>query len=269
VGQKVAIVSDKPQTTRNRILGILNTEELQLVFIDTPGMHKPHHKLGEYMVKIAESTLSEVDLVLYVVDCSVPPGAGEEYILSQLHRVRTPVLLALNKIDLVAKEQLLPLISWFSNKGDFKAIIPVSAMTGENTEELLPVITDVIPEGPCYYPTEMVTDQPENFVTAEIIREKVLALTREEIPHSVAVMVEQKELRPNQVLYLGAVIFVERDSQKGILIGRGGRMLREIGKMARLELEAIFGNQVYLDLWVKVKPDWRDDQSALRRFGYE
>lgn len=269
VGQKVAIVSRKPQTTRNRILGILSTEDTQVVFIDTPGMHKPRHKLGEYMVRMAEGTLEEVDLVLYVVDASVSPGPGEEYILTQLRRISTPVILVLNKVDLVKKEELLPLIAWFSDRADLLHLVPVSALAGENMAELKRLIIEGLPEGPFYYPSEMVTDQPERFAAGEIIREKVLVLTQEEVPHSVAVAVEDMRLRDNQVLYLAAVVYVERDSQKGILIGKGGRMLKEIGRLARQELEAIFGNKVYLDLWVKVKKDWRDDERALRNFGYE
>lgn len=269
VGRKIAIVSDKPQTTRNRILGILSTEEAQAVFIDTPGIHKPRHKLGSYMTRIAQDTMEEVDLVLYVVDASVPPGTGEEYILTQLRKVSTPVILALNKIDLIDKRELLPLIQWFSSRANFMEIVPVSALTGENLDHLRQMIMENMIEGPFYYPTEMVTDQPERFVAAEIIREKVLVLTREEVPHSVAMVVEDLQERPNGVLYLAAVIYVERDSQKGIIIGKGGRMLKDIGRLARQELEAIFGNKVYLDLWVKVKKEWRDDEAALRSFGYD
>lgn len=239
------------------------------MFLDTPGIHKPRHKLGEYMVKVAQATLEEVDIILYVVDATVPPGSGEEYILSQLSKVKTPVILVLNKIDLVKKHEILPVIEWFSTRADFLAAVPISALTGENFSELRRVVIDNLPEGHFYYPAEMVTDQPEHFVASEIVREKVLALTREEIPHSVAVAVEEMKMRPNNVLYISCVIYVERDSQKGILIGKGGQMLKEVGRLARLDLEAIFGNQVYLDLWVKVKKDWRDDEIALRTFGYK
>lgn len=269
MGKKIAIVSDKPQTTRNRILGILTTEDAQVIFMDTPGFHKPHHKLGEYMIKVAESTLEEVDLVLYVVDATAPPGAGEEYILAQLRKISTPVILVVNKIDAVRRGEIENLLDWFSARGKFLKMVAVSALTGENVEELLQVITENLPEGPFYYPADTFTDQPERFVVAEIIREKVLHLTREEVPHSVAVVVEEMQLRNNKVLYIAAVIYVERDSQKGILIGKDGRMLKEIGRLARQELEVLFGNKVYLDLWVKVKKDWRDDELALRSFGYE
>jgi GTP-binding protein Era len=269
VGHKIAIVSDKPQTTRNRILGILTTEDAQAVFIDTPGIHKPRHKLGAYMTRLAQKTLEEVDLVLYVVDASVPPGGGEEYILDQLQDIKTPVLLVLNKIDLVNKPELLPVIDWFQKRYSFQEIVPVSALNGENLEQLKMLITANLTEGPFFYPAEMVTDQPEVFVAGEIIREKVLHLTREEIPHAVAVVIEQMQQRPNGVLYIAGVIYVERDSQKGIIIGKKGGMLKEIGKLARQELEAIFGSRVYLELWVKVKKDWRDDEQILRSLGYQ
>lgn len=269
VGRKVAIVSDKPQTTRNRILGILTTEDAQAVFIDTPGIHKPRHKLGAYMTRLAQETLEEVDLVIYVVDASVSPGTGEEYIIDQLQDVSTPVLLVLNKIDIIKKQELLPLIDWFSKRFNFQDIVPVSALTAENLEKLRELIAANLKDGPFFYPAEMVTDQPEIFVAAEVIREKVLHLTREEVPHAVAVAVEDMQERKNGLFYINAVVYVERDSQKGILIGRGGGMLKEIGQLARQELEAIFGNRVYLDLWVKVKKAWRDDETALRSFGYE
>lgn len=269
VGRKIAIVSDKPQTTRNRILGILTTEDAQAVFIDTPGIHKPRHKLGAYMTKLAQKTLEEVDLVLYVVDASVPPGGGEEYILEQLQEVKTPVLLVLNKIDLIKKVELLPIIDWFHKRYSFREVVPVSALNGENLDQLKMLITEHLPEGPFFYPAEMVTDQPEVFVAGEIIREKVLHLTREEVPHAVAVVIEQMQQRPNGVLYIAGVIYVERDSQKGILIGKKGGMLKEIGKLAREEMEAIFGSRVYLELWVKVKKDWRDDEQILRSLGYQ
>ena len=269
MGRKVAIVSDKPQTTRNRILGILTTEEAQVVFIDTPGIHKPRHKLGAYMTREAKETLEEVDLVIYVVDASVLPGTGEDYILDQLRDVSTPVLLVLNKIDLIKKPELLPLIDWFSKRFNFQEIVPVSALTAENLEKLRELIAGNLKDGPFFYPAEMVTDQPEVFVAAEVIREKVLHLTREEIPHAVAVAIEDMKERKNGLIYINAVIYIERDSQKGIIIGRGGGMLKEIGQLARQELEGIFGNKVYLDLWVKVKKDWRDNEAALRSFGYE
>ncbi len=269
VGRKIAIVSDKPQTTRNRILGICNSEEGQVIFLDTPGIQRPRHRLGEYMLKVVQQAMNGVDLLLYVADASVPAGPGEEFILGQVGGVRTPAILVLNKIDLIRKDELLPVMDWFSKRCAFLEIVPASALTGENLEQVKSLIFTNLSEGPRYYPQEMVTDQPERFVAAEIIREKVLLLTREEIPHSVAVVVEEMQTRANQTLYLPAVVYVERDSQKGILIGKGGRMMREVGRLARLELEALFGNKIFLELWVKVKKDWRDNQGALQSFGYE
>ncbi len=269
VGQKIAIVSDKPQTTRNRILGICTNDEGQVVFLDTPGIHRPRHRLGEYMLKVVRRAMDGVDLLLYVVDAAAPTGPGEEFILNQVGGVRTPVILVLNKIDLIKKDGLLPVMEWYSRRGTFLEIVPASALTGANLDQVKGLIFDNLPEGPCYYPQEMVTDQPERFVAAEIIREKVLLLTREEVPHSIAVVVEEMQTRANQTLYLPAVIYVERESQKGILIGKGGLMLKEIGRLARLELEALFGNKIFLELWVKVKKEWRDNESALQSFGYE
>jgi GTP-binding protein Era len=269
VGRKIAIVSDKPQTTRNRILGICTNEEGQAVFLDTPGIHRPRHRLGEYMLNVVQRAMDGVDLLLYVVDASVPTGAGEEFILNQISKVRTPVILVLNKIDLINKDGVLPVMEWFSNRGTFLEIVPASALAGTNMDQVKRLIYDNLPEGPCYYPQDMVTDQPECFVAAEIIREKVLLLTREEIPHSIAVVAEEIQARANQTLYLPAVIYVERESQKGILIGKKGQMLKEIGQLARLELEALFGNKIFLELWVKVKKEWRDNDNALQSFGYE
>jgi GTP-binding protein Era len=269
VGQKIAIVSDKPQTTRNRILGICTNDEGQAVFLDTPGIQRPRHRLGEYMLKVVRRAMDGVDLLLYVVDAAAPTGPGEEFILNQIGGVRTPVILVLNKIDLIRKDGLLPVMEWYSRRGAFLEIVPASALTGANLDQVKRLIFDNLPEGPYYYPQEMVTDQPERFVAAEIIREKVLLLTREEVPHSIAVVVEEMQTRANQTLYLPAVIYVERESQKGILIGKSGQMLKEIGRLARLELEALFGNKIFLELWVKVKKEWRDNESALQSFGYE
>ena len=269
VGQKIAIVSDKPQTTRNRILGICTNDEGQAVFLDTPGIPRPRHRLGEYMLKVVRRAMDGVDLLLYVVDAAAPTGPGEEFILRQVGGVRTPVILVLNKIDLIRKDGLLPVMEWFSRRGSFLEIVPASALTGANLDQVKRLIFDNLPEGPCYYPQGMVTDQPECFVAAEIIREKALSLTREEVPHSIAVVVEEMQTRDNQTLYLPAVIYVERESQKGILIGKNGQMLKEIGRLARLELETLFGNKIFLELWVKVKKEWRDNENALQSFGYE
>lgn len=268
IGQKLAIVSDKPQTTRNQIRGVYTSKEAQIVFIDTPGIHKPKHKLGRFMVERALSTLREVDVILYVVDVTAEFGGGEEYIINTLKQSKTPVILVLNKIDLVKKENILKIIEDYSKLFEFAEIIPVSAFQGENIEYMLTVLQNHLPEGPKYYPEDMVTDQPEQQLISEIIREKVLYLTREEIPHSVAVQVETITARSQGTTYIGAVIYVERDSQKGIVIGKKGRMLKDIGKLARLDLEALLGNKIFLELWVRVKPDWRQREKDLKSLGY-
>ena len=269
VGQKIAIVSDTPQTTRNRILGILTLPEAQILFLDTPGIHKPQHKLGEYMVNSARSSLREVDLILFVSDVTESVGPGERFILDMLKEEQTPVVLVLNKVDLVPKDKLLPIISQYSAFRDFTAIVPISALAGTNTDRLLTVIKDLLPEGPQYYPEDEVTDQPERVVAAEFIREKIFRLTREEIPHSTAVEVEEMKTRPNGDVFLRATIYVERESQKGIIIGAKGAMLKEIGQQARLDLESIFDTRFFVDLWVKVKNDWRNKEGSLRMFGYD
>ena len=269
IGQKIAIVSDTPQTTRNRILGILTLPDAQILFLDTPGIHKPQHKLGEYMVNSARSALREVDLILFVSDVTESVGPGERFILDMLKQEQTPVILVLNKVDLVAKDKLLPIISQYSAFRDFSAIVPVSALAGSNVDRLLSVIKDLLPEGPQYYPEDEVTDQPERVVAAKFIREKIFRLTREEIPHSTAVEVEEMKTRPNGDVFLRATIYVERESQKGIIIGAKGAMLKEIGQQARLDMENIFGSRFFVDLWVKVKNDWRNKEGSLRMFGYD
>ena len=269
IGQKIAIVSDTPQTTRNRILGILTLPDAQILFLDTPGIHKPQHKLGEYMVNSARSALREVDLILFVSDVTESVGPGERFILDMLKQEQTPVILVLNKVDLVAKDKLLPIISQYSAFRDFAAIVPVSALSGSNVDRLLSVIKDLLPEGPQYYAEDEVTDQPERVVAAEFIREKIFRLTREEIPHSTAVEVEEMKTRPNGDVFLRATIYVERESQKGIIIGAKGAMLKEIGQQARLDMENIFGSRFFVDLWVKVKNDWRNKEGSLRMFGYD
>lgn len=267
LGQKVLIMSDKPQTTRNKIQCILTEERGQVIFLDTPGIHKPKHKLGEFMVDSAIESLREVDLVLYMVDASAEFGSGEEYIINAIKQVKTPCILVLNKIDLLKKEQVLKLIHDYSKLADFLAIIPISAKTGENKDELLKVIFSQIPEGPMYYPEDEVTDQPERFIMAELVREKVLQLTRDEVPHSIAVVVESVEEKKTLVK-VRALIIVERDSQKGIIIGQGGKQLKEIGRLARQDIETLLGSKVFLELWVKVKKDWRNRIDNLRELGY-
>lgn len=260
-------MSDKPQTTRNKIQCIFTEERGQIIFLDTPGIHKPKHKLGEFMVDSAMNALREVDLVLYIVDGAAEFGGGEEYIMNTLKQIKTPCILVLNKIDLLKKEQILKLIQQYSKLADFLAIVPLSAKTGENKEELLHVIFNQLPVGPMYYPEDEVTDQPERFIMAELIREKVLQLTRDEVPHSIAVVVETVEEKATLVK-VRANIIVERDSQKGIIIGQGGKLLKEIGSLARHDIETLMGSKVYLELWVKVKKDWRNRAVNLRELGY-
>ena len=270
IGEKIAIMSDRPQTTRNKIMCILNTDNAQIMFLDTPGIHKPQHKLGEYMVRSAESTLHEVDVILFVVDVNEKKGAGDDYIIEQLKKVKTPVILVANKIDKLAdKGQLFPIISSYTKNYDFTAVVPTSALTDTEFKALLDEIIKHLPEGPQYFPEDMITDQPERVIAAEMIREKVLKLTRDEVPHSIAVEIEEMKTRTNEDLYIRAVIYVERESQKGIVIGAKGSLLKLIGRQAREDIENLLGNKVYLDLWVKVKPDWRNRENILRQFGYE
>lgn len=268
LGKKVAIVSDKPQTTRNKILGVLTREDAQLVFLDTPGIHKPRHKLGERLVKVAQGAFKEVDAILFLVEALEPPGPGDRYVAEQLAGLSTPVILVLNKIDLIKRDDLLPAIEAYNAIGKFAEVVPVSALTGENTGRLVEVAAGCLPPGPRYYPDEMITDRPESFIMSELIREKVLLLTSQEVPHSVAVMVEELVERPNDVLAVRAVIYTEKESQKGILIGKGGQTLKKIGQLAREEMEALFGTKVFLELWVKVKSDWRKKEAYLKNFGY-
>lgn len=268
IGQKVLIMSDKPQTTRNRIQCILTEERGQIVFLDTPGIHKPKHKLGEYMVGKAKESMRDVDIILYMVDLSAEYGPGEEYIIEMLKQTKTPCVLVLNKVDLLAtKELLMRKIQQFAALVDFKAIVPISAKTGENSDELLNVIFAQLSKGPMYYPEDEVTDQPERFIMAELVREKVLQLTHDEIPHSIAVVIEEVEEKKTLVK-VRALIVVERESQKGIVIGAGGRHLKEISSLARLDIEALLGSKVFLEVWVKVKKDWRNRPDSLRNYGY-
>ena len=268
VGQKVAIMSDKPQTTRHKIHSVLSRNDAQIVFLDTPGIHKPRHKLGEHMVDVALGALKEVDVVLFLVEATDPPGAGDQYITEQMKEIKTPVFLLINKIDLIKKEEVLERILSYKDLLPFAEVIPVSALSGDNVERLTDTIIKYLPEGPQYYPADMITDRPERFIMAEIIREKVLHLTSEEIPHSVAVVVEEVKERNNGLVAVNAVIFTERDSQKAILIGKGGNMLKEVGRRAREEIENLLGSKVYLELWVKVKKDWRNKINDIRNFGF-
>lgn len=268
IGQKIAIMSDKPQTTRSRILCILTEEDAQVIFLDTPGVHEPKHKLGAYMAKATEGALHGVDVIVFVVDVTEKMGAGEQYILKQLANVRVPVLLAVNKVDCIPRAQTLPIIASYAKAYQFAGIVPISARERENLDGLLAEIKAHLPEGPQYYPADMVTDQPERLIVAELVREKVLALTRDEIPHAVAVDIEEMTTRQKGDVYIRAVIYVERESQKGIVIGTKGALLRTIGAQARTDVETLLGSKVYLDLWVKTRKDWRNRATALREFGF-
>lgn len=268
LGQKIAIVSDKPQTTRNRIQGIHTCEQGQVIFIDTPGIHKPKHKLGELMVNTAATTLSEVDMILYVVDVTVPPGPGEDYIISRLVNINIPVFLVPNKVDLVGRKEIDAIVSQYENKMNFSDIVPVSAVTKQNLDVLINRVFEVLPVGPMYYPEEDITDQPERFLAAEFVREKVLRLTRDEVPHSIAVEIETFEDRPNDTVFIRAAIYTERESQKGIIIGKNGSMLKKVGEMARKDMEELLDCKVYLELWVKVRKDWRNSDAQLKNLGY-
>ena len=270
IGQKIAIMSDKPQTTRTRITCILTQQDAQMVFLDTPGIHKPKHKLGEYMVKAAEGTLKEVDVIIFVVDATEKFGPGEQYILERLQATKKPVVLAINKLDLLTdKEQLLPIITGYNGRYSFTATVPISAKEENNLEGLLTEIKKHLPKGPQYYPEDMVTDQPERLIVAELIREKALWQTREEIPHAIAVDIEEMKARANGDMYVRATIYVERESQKGIVIGKRGALLKEIGAKSREDIQMLLGCKVFLDLWVKVKKDWRNRDNVLSDFGLQ
>lgn len=268
IGQKIAIMSDKPQTTRNKIQGVLTDDEAQLVFIDTPGIHKPKHKLGDFMVKMAEGTLNEVDAVLFMINADEGYGGGDQYILDRLEKIKRPVFLIINKIDLIHPDKIFELIHKYKDKHDFAEVFPISALQGNNVDNLLGKLKEYMPEGPQYYPADQVTDHPERFIMSELIREKVLRLTREEIPHSVAVVIENIEKRENNKLYIQATIITERSTQKAILIGKQGTMLKQIGQKAREDIEALLGTKVFLELWIKVQKDWRNKERQLREYGF-
>lgn len=267
IGQKIAITSNKPQTTRNRIQTVLTTDEGQIVFVDTPGIHKAKNKLGEYMVNVAEKTLNEVDVVLWLVESTTFIGAGEQHIAKHLQRVKTPVILVINKVDSVKREEILPAIAAYKDIYDFADIVPVSARSGDNTDELLRVIMKYLPYGPQFYDEDTVTDQPERQIVAELIREKALHSLQDEIPHGIAVAIDRMKMQ-NKVMHIDATIICERDSHKGIIIGKQGSMLKKIGSTARYEIERMLDCKVNLKLWVKVKKDWRDSEFLMKNFGY-
>ena len=268
VGQKVAIMSDVPQTTRNKIQGVVTSDDSQIVFIDTPGIHKPQTRLNDFMLKSAYSTFNEVDLVLFMVNAAEKRRAGDNFILEKLKNLRTPKFLVINKIDQVKPEELLKIIMDYTSDNEFNEVIPISAIQGNNVDEMMVTIKKYMPEGPQFYPDDQVTDHPEYFVVSEFIREKILQLTKEEVPHSVAVVVESMLRNEDDKVHVHATIIVDRASQKGIIIGKGGKMLKEIGVRARRDIEAMLGDKIYLELWVKVQKDWRDKQSYLQDYGY-
>ena len=268
VGQKVAIMSDVPQTTRNKIQGVVTSDDSQTVFIDTPGIHKPQTRLNDFMLKSAYSTFNEVDLVLFMVNAAEKRGAGDNFILEKLKNLRTPKFLVINKIDQVKPEELLKIIMDYTSDNEFNEVIPISAIQGNNVDEMMVTIKKYMPEGPQFYPDDQVTDHPEYFVVSEFILEKILQLTKEEVPHSVAVVVESMLRNEDDKVHVHATIIVDRTSQKGIIIGKGGKMLKEIGVRARRDIEAMLGDKIYLELWVKVQKDWRDKQSYLQDYGY-
>jgi GTP-binding protein Era len=270
-GEKISIISSKPQTTRNTIKTIINTENSQIIFIDTPGIHKPKTKLGEYMVNIAQDTMSEVDIVLFLAEATdAEPGAGDIYIMEQLKQLNTPVFLILNKIDLIKKEQLLGRIKKYSEGMNFAAVIPISAINNEGTDIILKEIEKALPEGPKYFPDDIITDQPEKAIAAELIREKILELILEEVPHGIGVeIISFKEREGKNLVDIEANIYCERETHKGILIGKEGKMLKKIGTLSRTEIENLLGTKVFLQLWVKVKPDWRNSENMLKTLGYQ
>ncbi len=267
IGQKVAITSNKPQTTRNRIMTVLTRPEGQIVFVDTPGMHKARNKLGDYMVQTASRSLGEVDVILWLVEPSAFIGAGDRDIIERLKRVKTPVILVINKTDTVKKEEVLTFIDAYRGELDFQEIVPVSALKGHNTDRLIQCIFKYLPYGPNFYEEDTLTDQPMRQIVAELIREKALRLLEEEIPHGVAVVVESMNQK-GAVRHIGATIICEKESHKGIIIGKGGQMLKRIGTAARREIESMMESRVNLQLWIKVKKDWRDSDFLLRNFGY-
>lgn len=268
IGQKIAITSNKPQTTRNRIQTVYTSEEGQIVFLDTPGIHKAKNRLGDYMVNVAQKTLSEVDVILWLVEPSTFIGAGEKHIIEQLKKTKTPVILVINKTDTVKKDDILLFIDTYRKEMDFAEIVPVSALKGDNTETLIQCIMKYLPYGPAFYDEDTVTDQPIRQIVAELIREKALRSLDEEVPHGIAVSIESMKYRKN-VVDIDATIICERESHKGIIIGKGGSMLKKIGSKARPEIEELLEMQANLQLWVKVKKDWRDSDFLLKNFGYQ
>lgn len=267
-GQKIAIISDKPQTTRNKILAIHTTEDYQIIFTDTPGIHKPHNKLGEFMVKLANESMNEMDVVLFVVDATKPMAQMEKEIAKNIGKTGIPAILIINKVDAVKKEDLLPIIADYSNLHEFSSIVPISAKTGDGVELLLNDIEELLTEGPQFYYEDMVTDQPEKQLAAEIIREKMLWLLDKEVPHGIAIEIERMQELPD-ITKIYATIYCEKATHKGIIIGKGGEMLKKIGQKARADIEEMLDKKVYLELWVRIKNDWRNSDRMIKNFGYD
>ena len=268
IDDKIVIVSDKAQTTRNRIVCVYTDEKKQIVFMDTPGIHKPKHKLGEFMVDQAVDSLREVEAVLFVVAANEKRGPGDNFVMEQLNKVNVPVFLIVNKIDTMEKQDLLEAIVSYENSYPFEAVVPISAKEKDNIEEVVNLLERHLPEGPKYFPDDMITDQPERLIISDIVREKILLQTHDEIPHAIAVDVDEMKTREDGTTYVRATIYVERDSQKGIIIGKQGAMLKTIGRQARGDVERLLATKVFLDLWVKVKKDWRNKSGMLSELGY-
>ena len=268
IDDKIVIVSDKAQTTRNRIVCVYTDEKKQIVFMDTPGIHKPKHKLGEFMVDQAVDSLREVEAVLFVVAANEKRGPGDNFVIEQLRKVNVPVFLIVNKIDTMEKQDLLEAIVSYENSYPFEAVVPISAKEKDNIEEVVNLLERHLPEGPKYFPDDMITDQPERLIISDIVREKILLQTHDEIPHAIAVDVDEMKTREDGTTYVRATIYVERDSQKGIIIGKQGAMLKTIGRQARGDVERLLATKVFLDLWVKVKKDWRNKSGMLSELGY-
>ncbi len=268
IGQKIAIMSNVPQTTRNKIQGIYTTSKEQIIFIDTPGIHKAHNKLGDFMVQSSLSTLNEVDAIMFMISANEERGAGDNFIIEHLKQTKKPVYLVINKIDLINPNKLLEIMDDYKDALNWREVVPISATQGNNVSELIDTLADELPEGPQYYPDDQVTDHPERFIVAELIREKVLMLTRQEVPHSVAVVIDSLKRQDKRKIHVQATIIVDRPTQKGIIIGHGGQMLKKIGTLAREDIERLLGDKVYLELWVKVSEGWRDKQSLLQSYGY-
>ena len=267
-GQKIAIISDKPQTTRNKILAIYTTDTEQIIFTDTPGIHKPHNKLSEYMVQVAKDSMLDTDVIIFVVDAAQGIRDTEREIAAKIAQIGLPCILVINKIDLIRKERLLPMIADYSSLYNFDEIVPICAKTGDGTELLIDKIRDYLEEGPQFYDDDMVTDQPEKQIAAEIIREKMLWLLEKEVPHGIAIGIDKMEEK-EKLTSIYATIYCEKASHKGIIIGKGGEMLKKIGSLARGDIEKMLDKKVYLQLWVKIKPDWRNSNAMIKNFGYE